>query len=136
MKKIIFLLILSVLLSCELEVDENQQFSSELMPISSVNIPSQFIFGQTHEITLNYTRPNDCYVFERIISQIDESNNRLIAVVDSNYFNNNCGDNPIEATVSFNFTATDNETYIFQFFQGTSDNGEDQYLIIEVPVVP
>ena len=135
MKKILTVFVLFSLWSCDIGDDVTQNFQSELMPIESVNIPSEFIFGETHEITVFYSRPNGCYTFERFINQPEANNTRIVAVVDTNYFNDNCTQAIVDAEVSFNFTATSLETYTFQFFQGTSSTGEDQYLIVEVPVV-
>jgi hypothetical protein len=39
----------------------------------------------------------------------------------------------VDAT--FNFIVTSNGTYIFKFWQGEDDNGNDLYYIVEVPVV-
>lgn len=133
MKKILLLSVLATFLSCDIEGNDELNFSSELMSIQSVDIPEEFTFGQSHEITLNYTRPNDCYVFNRILSQPEANNTRIIAVVDNVYNNQDCNQVAEDASVSFNFNVTNTETYTFQFFQGIQ-NGEDQYLIVEVPV--
>jgi hypothetical protein len=52
------------------------------------------------------------------------------------YENDNCEtlDNVTE-DATFNFIVTSNGSYIFKFWQGEDENGEDQYLTIEVPVV-
>ncbi len=135
MKKIILVFILGSLLSCDIGSDDDSlNFSREIVPIDSVDIPSEFIFGETVEVTVNYTRPNDCYQFSSFIFQPD-GNTRTVAVVDDVFFNENCSQNTVDASVSFDFFVTSEETYVFQFFQGTSSNGEDQFLIIEVPVV-
>lgn len=135
MKKIILVFILGSLLSCDIGSDDDGlNFSREIIPIDSVDIPSEFTFGETVEITVNYTRPNGCHQFSSFIFQPD-GNTRTVAVVDDVFFDADCSQNTIDASVSFDFSVTSNETYVFQFFQGTSDNGEDQFLIIEVPVV-
>jgi len=134
MKKLIFLFVLGMLLACDLDSGDEVNFTREIMSIDSVDIPSEFNFGQTHEITVNYTRPNGCYRFNNFIFQPD-GNTRTVAVVDDVFVDINCTDAIEEASVSFTFSVTSMETYTFQFYQGTSENGEDQYLIIEVPVV-
>ena len=35
---------------------------------------------------------------------------------------------------TFNFKVTSNGSYIFKFWQGEDEAGEDQYLTIEIPV--
>jgi len=134
MKKLLILLAAFLIISCDIGSDNTPNFESELMSIESVDIPSEFTFGETYEITVFYTRPNDCYAFERFLTQAGADNTRIIAVIDINYLDEVCDNIPVSAEVSFNFTVTSTDTYTFQFFQGTSSNNEDQYLIVEVPV--
>ena len=59
-----------------------------------------------------------------------------MAVVNVVYDNSNCEDlenSSIERT--FNFSAIYDQVYIFRFWQGEDENGEDVYLIYEIPVV-
>ncbi|GGI56342.1 hypothetical protein [Winogradskyella haliclonae] len=134
MKKLIILILLITFFSCDIGGEELQDFTVEIMPIESVEVPTEFIIGNTHVITVNYTRPNGCYEFNSFIPQTN-GNTRTIAVVDTVYSNISCTQSSIEASVSFEFSVTSAETHIFQFFQGTSQAGEDQYLIVEVPVI-
>ena len=134
MKKLITLFISLCLLSCSIEGDEQPNFSVELMSIDSVVMPDQFVFGETHQVTVNYTRPSGCYIFNRFISD-PSGNTRTIAVMDTVYTDTNCTQEPQDATVSFDFTVTDTNTYTFQFYQGKDENEQDRYLIIEVPVI-
>ncbi|MFD1062513.1 hypothetical protein ACFQ1Q_04585 [Winogradskyella litorisediminis] len=133
MKKFLLLFVTLAFLSCDLEGNNPPNFQSELMFITGVNIPDEFTFGETYEITVNYTRPNDCYEFNNFIFQ-SNGNTRTVAVVDNVYNEPDCSVASVQAEVSFDFRVISNDTYIFQFFQGTTQNGEDDYLIIEVPV--
>ena len=135
MKKFLLLALTITLFSCDLDSGEDQpSFSLEIMSIESVDAPDEFTFGEAHEITVNYTRPNDCYQFNDFIFQPSEST-RTVAVVDTVYENISCSQALVNASVSFDFTVTSMETYVFQFYQGEDNNGEDQYLIVEIPVV-
>ena len=61
--KILSLLLLFTLLSsCSLDDDTND-FLLEVVPIESVVVPEEFIFGDTYQITVEYSRPSDCHVF-------------------------------------------------------------------------
>ena len=134
MKKLLLLFTLGVLLSCDIGDDDSINFTSEVMSIESVELPSEFIFGENYEIKVNYTRPSTCFEFQRILINPDVENSRTVAVIDTRYFDNSCQQIISNASVSFNFSVSSNETQVFQFFQGIVD-GEDQYLIVEVPVV-
>lgn len=135
MKKLLLLFILGILISCDLGDDANSQnFTSEFLPIQSVDIPSEFVFGEDYDITVNYTRPSSCYEFQRFIFQPNGPTSRTVAVVDTRRFDDSCEQIPNNVSVTFNFLVTNMETHVFQFYQGTIA-GEDQYLIVEVPVV-
>ena len=131
MKKVLLLFFTLTLLGCSL--DDEQNFALEIMSIESIDIPSEFTFGETYEISMTYLRPNSCYQFNDFIFE-SNGDTRTIAIVDTVYLNQNCTQEIEEATVSFNFSVTSLETYIFQFYQGEDDQGEDQYIITEVTV--
>lgn len=127
------LFLLVGLVGCELS-DDQPGFSLEIMPIETVDVPDEFIHGQTHEISVTYTRPNSCHEFNDFIFNA-EGNTRTIAVVDIVYNNEACIQAIETVTVSFEFLVLSDETYIFQFYQGDGSDGNDQYLIVEIPVV-
>ncbi|WP_411766078.1 hypothetical protein [Winogradskyella sp. A3E31] len=134
MRKLILIATIAFLfVSCSINDNNPPNFSLEIMPIESVEIPSEFELGETYEISMSYTRPNGCYEFNDFIYQ-PEGNTRTVAIVDTVYLDEQCTQAIEEATVSFDFFVTSSETYIFRFYQG-EEEGEDQYLIIEVPVV-
>ena len=134
MKKLLVLFIFGTLLSCEINDGNEINFELEIMSITDVIVPSEFTLGETHQITVNYLRPNGCHEFNDFIFQSD-GNTRTVAVVDTVYDDPNCSANAEEASVSFDFLVLSPDPYIFQFFQGSTQIGEDQYLIVEVPVV-
>jgi hypothetical protein len=138
MKKLLFLFTtLSLLTSC-IE-DDNPDFIFEIMPIQSVDVPLEFVLGETYEINVSYSRPNDCYEFSDFFVQnssvIGGDNERTIAVINSVALDQTCNTTDDLVTVSFDFLVNNTNTYVFKFFQGQNSNGEDSFLIIEVPVV-
>jgi hypothetical protein len=135
MKKTLLLFIsLTTLLSCDIGGDDEPNFSLEVLPIQSVDVPDQFVLGETHPISITYIRPSGCYEFNSFIFQ-NNLNTRTVAVVDTFFQEEDCTQATEVATVSFDFIVTSSEDYIFQFFQGQDAQGQDQYLIVEVPVV-
>lgn len=125
-----------VFTSCSVDSDPGPQFHNEVMPVLSVEMPEQFVHGEVYSIGVNYTKPNSCYIFSDFFYEID-GNERTVAVINNVYTdsNANCTGEPEVVTAAFNFAANSTETYIFKFFQGEDATGEDQYYIIEVPVV-
>lgn len=136
MKKIIIIIIvLNTILSCSIS-DDSPVTTQELLPVKSVTIPENFALNETYEIELRYLRPTNCHGYRDIYFS-KNNNERTVAII-STYFlgNENC--TPFtneELETSFNFKATELGSYIFKFWKGLDDNGEDIYLIIEVPVL-
>lgn len=133
-KNLILSFILLSLGSCTLDNDVDD-FQLEILPIESVDIPESFTMGQTYPITVSYYVPTTCHLFKEFY--YDRKNNvRTVAVIDYKYLNKNCQElenRLVEAT--FNFQVTSNGSYVFKFWQGEDENGENQYLTIEVPVI-
>ena len=66
MKKLILLtLFLLTLVSCSID-DDQQKYSSEILPIDSYTLPESFKLGETYEIKLKYKKPSDCHYFQGI----------------------------------------------------------------------
>ena len=123
------------LASCSLG-DDSQKFYSEFVPIESVDVPVEFIRGQTYQMNIKYYRPSGCHVF-REFYYLSELNERTVAVINNVYPNNECQTFAEEelVNVSFNFLVTNSSTYVFRFWQGEDESGNDIYYIVEIPVV-
>jgi hypothetical protein len=135
MKKIIVLLTLFIVLnSCSKEDDT--QYSFKLMAIESVDIPTEFTLGETYPITIHYTAPTSCYLFNYFYYEKD-LNIRTIAIENAIANRNDCQDlNPENSLKSytFNFYVTSNGSYIFKFYQGKNSEGNSIFLEYEIPV--
>ena len=123
-----------VLTSCSIDDNNPPNFSINIMPIEAVDIDSEFTLGQTHEIKMSYTIPNDCYEFNDFLYEIN-GNQRTIAVINTVYARNDCAEMTESVEVSLDINVTSTETYIFRFYQGKDNEGNDLYYIVEVPVV-
>ncbi|PTX60371.1 hypothetical protein C8N46_10615 [Kordia periserrulae] len=139
MKKILFLaLIMSLMVFNSCSVEDNVsdiQFQFEFIPIDSVEIPTTFNYGDTHTISVTYKRPSTCHTFSNFEYEQSTGNLRTVAVVNFVTFGNGC--EPLEEefeTKTFSFNALSIEPYTFRFWQGKDDDGQDTYLIYEVPV--
>jgi len=134
MKRFLFISLLLILFhACSLE-DNSINYSLELLPVESVDMPESLIKGETYPIKVTYFKPSTCYTFKEFY-YLKENNENTVAVINYLYENNNCvalDDELVEAT--FNFEVTDNGSCIFKFWKGVDDHDEDQYLTMEVPV--
>lgn len=119
-------------------VDDNVsdiQFQFEFIPVDSVEMPMTFNFGGTHTINVTYKRPSTCHTFSNFEYEQHAGNMRSVAVVNFVTLENDCA--PLEEefiTKTFSFNALDTAPYTFRFWQGRDDEGEDMYLVYEVPV--
>ncbi len=134
MKKLIALsFTLLLFVSCSID-DDSTNYSFEILSVESVDIPDAFTLGEVYPITVSYLRPSTCHSFKEFY-YLKENNIRTVAPINYVFENNSCEtltNELVEAT--FNFIVTSNGSYIFKFWQGEDNNGEDQYLTIEVPV--
>jgi len=136
--KIIALIILtSCLASCLSNDDLGINFSYELVPIEEVAIPDEFMIGETYDIKVSYFRPSSCHSFSGF--NYDRlSNERTVSVVNVVVNDGPNCENLEDADLidaSINFIVGSEDSYIFRFWQGRDDQGENQFLTIEVPVV-
>ena len=133
MKKIISLLALFFLFnSC---TPDSDTYLFELLPIQSVDIPTEFTLGQTYPITVHYNLPTSCHYFNTMYYD-KNLNVRTIAIESAVAQHNNCVATPNDAsTYTFNFYVTSNGSYIFKFYQGQDANGQNIFLEYEIPVV-
>ena len=134
MKRILVLCLILLLASCSIN-DDGTNFSFEVLPVESVDIPDEFELGEIYPITISYLRPSTCHAFKEFY-YLKENNERTVAPINYVFENNNCDDLEDDLTeATFDFIVTSNGSYIFKFWQGEDTNGEDQYLTIEVPVI-
>lgn len=134
MKKILLVLFsIFTLASCSLDNDL-PQYHYEILPIDSYSIPDQFTNGGQYEIKLRYRRPTDCHFLEGIYYGKD-SNIRTLAIQTTVLDKSYCQD--LEDTIvetSFSFICTGGHSYIFKFYKGKDQNGEDIFENVEIPV--
>ena len=136
MKRLIILsLTLILFVSCSInDKGSSYDYALDVLPIESVDMPDTFTLGETYPITVHYFTPSTCYSFKEFY-YLKNNNERTVAVINYVADNSNCTDLQDELTeATFNFVVTSNGSYVFKFWQGTDENGDDQYLTIEVPV--
>ena len=135
MKKTLSLLIVFITLSCSVDEGEQSQIFYEAIKIEVVNIPDEFQLNEKYKITINYLMPTNWNVFKDLSFEKNEYS-RTVAVVAVKYITkeNECNVINTECEATFDFLATQTERYLFKFWQGKNNEGEDIYLEIEVPV--
>jgi len=135
MKKLISIVTLFFLLnSCSSESDT--RYSLVLLPVESVEIPSEMTLGETYQFKMFYRLPSTCHDYNAIYYH-KALNVRTIAVESAVKIQNNCQEltenNLYECT--FDFLVTSNGSYVFKFWQGKDEQGNDMFLEYEIPVI-
>ncbi|MCU0349249.1 MAG: hypothetical protein MUF43_00240 [Flavobacterium sp.] len=135
MKKIFYLLACIMLFSSCFPTDDEPRFNLELLPIQSVEVPESFVLGQTYTITVRYFRPTSCHFYDGIHYQRD-LNIRVFAIRSAVQQIDTCANlDQVLVEETFEFYVTSNGSYIFKFWQGVNDAGENVFLEYEIPVI-
>ncbi|MEH6679636.1 MAG: hypothetical protein V7724_03770 [Sediminicola sp.] len=138
MKKSLYLLLLAVtamaLSSCDLDDDTNFYYVS--LPVTSVELPEAFELNETYEIKVKYIRPDNCTYFEGFDVSKTDTTTRNVVVVGTTLDDVDCMETEQEVENTFNFVVLYTDTYLFRFWTGENEDGEQEYLELEVPVLP
>jgi len=136
MKRYLLVLLTTLFMfSCNLD-DGAIETRYVVLPIESIQLPSEFVLNEEYDIDFTFIRPSDCHVYQNIYF-IAENETRTLAVKNIVYINPSCMDITEDNVVSesFKFKALYNQTYVFRVWMGVDDLGEEIYDVIEVPVV-
>ncbi|WP_159433491.1 hypothetical protein [Flavobacterium cucumis] len=117
--------------SCELD---DPSFTVDVLPVASVEMPTEFVLGETYQITMKYFKPTNCHTSYGIYYEKD-LNTRVCAIKNLVENRSNCA--PIVNVLveeTFNFHVTNTGNYIFKFWTGTDDEGNDTFIIHDIPV--
>lgn len=136
MKPLFVVLCLSIFLfGCSPDSSNPEpSFYTIAMPVSDVDVPQEFTYGQTHTVSVMYRVPNTCFSFNTMVIE-GEDNEKTVTVINTVLTNVLCEpyDNVI-SEASFDLRINSYEDYVFRFWKGKNVNGEDDYYVVEVPV--
>jgi len=127
----------SVLLlsSCKLE-DDRLNFRFIPLQIISAELPDSFELNETYQIYVTYIRPSTCVVYDGFDITDAGITTRNVVAIGSEFYDEPCTQVIEEVETFFNFIVLYDEPYLFRFWAGKDENGNDEYLEIEVPVNP
>ncbi|MEZ2413785.1 hypothetical protein ACA086_02400 [Muriicola sp. E247] len=135
-KKFTFLILFFLALvfqSCKLE-DDSVNFNFIPLQIVSADLPQSFELNETYEIRVRYLRPSGCVFFEGFDITKEATTTRNVVAIGTEFYEDPCTQAIEELEATFNFICLYDDTYLFRFWSGENENGEQQYLEIEVPV--
>lgn len=95
--------------------------------------PVSFTFGETDTLKLKYTLPNGCYHFNDVYYEYKDST-RIVAIRASIELDAYCTEALIMEEYDLLVTAKQEEDYLFKFWKGTDNDGENIFEEVIVPV--
>lgn len=132
---ILLLTALSFVGNTSCSVDDGTNFHFTPLRIVSAELPESFNFGETYDIPVTYIRPDDCTFFNGFdVVQADNTTRNVVVIGSVLTDEENCTDLAEETTTSFSFSVRFTGTYLFRFWTGEDENGQQQYIEVEVPV--
>lgn len=121
--------------SCSLN-DDSVKFHFVPLQIIDAEFPESFTLNETYNIKVTYIIPSNCVAFEGFdVSNIDTTSRNIVAI-GSEREDEACNLIAIEAESSFDFTCLYDGVYYFRLWTGETESGEQQYIELEVPVIP
>lgn len=122
--------------SCDVD-DDNTNFHYETLEITDALLPEAFEYGELYTVEFKYLRPTNCHYYEGFDFQKTDKTERTIYAIGAVLDQTGCKEfaNDSIGTASFNFEVRYRDPYTFKFYSGDNEDGEKQYITIEVPVV-
>lgn len=141
MKKLVLVLMAVIAFTgCSVN-DDGPELSYELAEIVANDLPNEFEFGESYEITVTYILASECHDFvgldpKREGSVGDKRRNIYVSAISVTEVNSTCdstlgGD---QGTSKFMILIDEEGSYTFNFLVG-EEGGEPQYETVVVPVV-
>ena len=136
MKKLVLLLLVSLIgVSCSISDDDSNNYSYEILPVESFEIPSSFELGQIYTIKLMYKLPSDCHTNPSLYF---EKNGQIRTVAVQSFVANRDDCNFIANEdvyeLTFKFEVVNSEAYVFKFYKGEDENGEPIFENVTIAV--
>ncbi|SHI51565.1 hypothetical protein [Pseudozobellia thermophila] len=122
--------------SCSLD-DDGANFYYAPLEIVNAQVPDTFEYGKVYTINVDLLRPDDCTMsdtFDVRRSATDSTNIRTVSAIGIVLEKDECEEVSEEIRDSFQFEVIYNDPYIFRFYSGDNENGDPEFIEVEVPV--
>jgi hypothetical protein len=129
------LLPLFLLSACDIGDDEVTYHFVSLTTVA-VDMPEKFTLNETYEIGVTVLEPNGCTDFAGFDILPEDTTIRRVVAIGTEQDDVPCTEVLSEVATSFDFICLYSGTYVFRFWTGKNDEGVDQFMEFEVPVVP
>ncbi len=120
--------------SCSLDNDDvNFEFS--YLQIVDVEVPESFDLNDIYQIKVTYLRSDECTFFQGFdVVRVDQTTREVVVISSILTDEEQCAEVNQEIETSFDFQVLYTGTYLFKFWTGENENGNPQFIEVEVPV--
>ncbi|QED37854.1 hypothetical protein FK178_09015 [Antarcticibacterium arcticum] len=143
MKKLVLFLTASLILSsCSIEND-GPRIAADFAEVTEIELPEFFEQGKTYEIKVTYLLPTACHTAAGL--EVKRGNAEGpgrrdiyvagVATYDQNVVTCNRQSEDLEKTAKFAIGIDEEDPYTFYLWTGLDNDLENEFTIIEVPVV-
>lgn len=145
MKRIALLMVLALsLYSCDTD-DDGPNLNFAIAEITNTDLPEYFEIGENYDVEVAYKLPNACHQFSNfsVNQYIDEETDStfVIEIAALTSYDANITECTEEGTLidsrtirDLRITSEDYNNYQFKLLTGEDENGNGEFLIIDVPV--
>jgi hypothetical protein len=134
MKKLFLIILTALLFGCSSDSESNYLF--EILAVESVEMPESFTVGNQHPINITFKLPSDCHNFNGFYYD-KLFNIRVVAVQAIVEQRLNClayDEESANREATLTFLPIETGTYIFRFFKGKDDEGQNIFEEFEIEV--
>lgn len=121
---LLFILLISNLVSCSKDHDNLPNFHYELIAVDEMVIPDTVDYEEELDFTLKYTLPNGCYSYNNLIYTKQDST-RVVAIRAFVNDEINCTQATIPEEQTFKLTVSQKEDYIFKLWKSVDVDNKD-----------
>ncbi len=113
------------LAACSLDVGDDFYF--EKVPARNVQVPENASLNTDYNLQFDYHLPDGCYTFYNIDYTVVNDTTRIITPYARVQNGVNCTQDTVDSSFTFQFTPSVPKTYVFKFWVGTDDEGNDVF---------
>lgn len=115
--------------------DDGANFHFTALEIVEAEVPESFDLNETYKISVDYLKPDSCTYYEGFDVVKDSLTVRSVVAIGTVRTDfDDCTEELIQETASFNFQVIYDKPYTFKFYTGNNSDGEAEYMEIVVPV--
>ncbi len=135
MKKLFFIVFALMLTLSSCIKDDGPNFYYVPLQIESAELPDSFELNETYEIRVTFNRPDGCTSFGGFDVTPHDLTTRNVVVIGTKRTDAEACTEAIEQeSRTFNFRVIHAQTYVFRFWHGQDEDGNQEYFEVEVPV--